>query len=511
MPKNQGYANQARRWLSLALFLTSYTGCATNGSNQLVNSPPIRTIPTSLPAQASDEFRPDRPASKFQLATWQQKNQSEVDAEIRPDDEPLASGAQPDPSQSTAAASIQLGQISGSSSQLSVDDCVRIALASHPKLVAARARVVAAQNRVPQAKALADPTLDNTFWPIQSNSLQTAGGRMQNQIGIAQQVPWPEKLRAKAAIACREVQIAQAETQSIEREIAEAVRLAYYEVWFADRGSKIIRENQDLVADLIRVSEARYRTGGSQQDILNAEIERERLQQQLLELASQRAAAEAELAAQLQQPQSLVIAVDEVLALDDLPTQLDLLIAEAERCNPELRGLAFQIQRDIQKQRLANLQRLPDFQLGTQYGFMTRNNALSPVADGNDMLNFTVGMTLPVWGNKIRGGINEAAAEKVSTANLRHSERLTIEGRLRRLLAEIDALDQQRELYNERIIPRSQQALQISLAEYTVGKTSFVQLTDNYRELLLFQLQVVRIESSLAGHLAQLQRTVGCP
>ncbi|MDZ4849620.1 MAG: TolC family protein [Pirellulaceae bacterium] len=394
---------------------------------------------------------------------------------------------------------------------LAVETCVQIAIESHPKITAAQARVVAARSRIPQVKALPDPMLDNMFWPIQSNSLQTAGGRMQDQFSLTQQVPWPEKLRARAEIACREMQIAQAEVESLEREIAETVRLAYYEIWYADRGTNIVRENQKLVANLIKTAEARYKTGGSQQDVLNAEIERERLQQQLLEFSRERAIAETELATYLQQPQSLNIQTEAELPLKDLPKQLDILIATAEQCNPELRGLAMQIQRDIQKQRLAYLQRYPDLQFGTQYGFMSRGGALSPVADGNDMISFSVGVTLPVWRDKIRGGIDEAFAMRTNSAQLRQSEQLTIEGRLRRLLAEIDSLDQQRILYADRILPRSEQALNIAMSEYTVNKTTFVQLTENYQELLLFQLQIARLDATLASRLAQLQRTVGCP
>ena len=87
---------------------------------------------------------------------------------------------------------------------------------------------------------------------------------------------------------------------------------------------------------------------------------------------------------------------------------------------------------------------------------------------------------------------------------------MTIAGKLRRLLSEIDALDQQRLLYQERIVPRAQQALDIALSEYVVGKTNFVQLADNYSELLRYRLQVVKLEATLASRLAQLQRTVGC-
>lgn len=402
-------------------------------------------------------------------------------------------------------------QITQEQTPLSVDDCVQLAVSSHPRVLAAQARVAAARSRIPQERALEDPMLDNQFWPIPGNAMQLVDGRMQNQLALSQRVPWPEKLQAKAAIACREMQMAQAEVQTIQLEIAESVRIAYYELWFAERAAAIIQENEQLVADLIRTSESRYRTGGSQQDVLNAEIERERLQQQLFEYRGQSEAAKAELAALLRQPQTLNIKSDEALSMDKLPARLDELIATAERCNPALRGLAFAIQRDIQRQRLADLQRYPDFQLGTQYGFMTRDQALSPQADGVDMISFSAGVTLPIWRDKIRGGISEAYAERANSSQLYQSEQLTIAGQLRRLLAEITALDQQRTLFNERIIPRAQQALQIASSEYTVGKSSFVQLTRNYQELLMYRLQIARFDSAIASNEARLARIVACP
>jgi outer membrane protein, heavy metal efflux system len=142
---------------------------------------------------------------------------------------------------------------------------------------------------------------------------------------------------------------------------------------------------------------------------------------------------------------------------------------------------------------------------------MTRDGAMSAVADGIDMLSFSVGVTLPVWREKIRGGMQEAAAERASSAYLRQSEQISIEGRLRRLLVEINTLSQQRALLTERIIPRAEQSLKIATTEYTVGRATFTQLTDGYRELLMYDTQTAQIEASLASRLAQLERTVGCP
>ena len=94
---------------------------------------------------------------------------------------------------------------------VTLDELIATAVASHPSIAAARQKVAAASHRIPQATALEDPIVGNTFWPIHDQALQTAGGRIGHQFSLSQKVPWPEKLDARGQVACREVQVAQAE------------------------------------------------------------------------------------------------------------------------------------------------------------------------------------------------------------------------------------------------------------------------------------------------------------
>ncbi len=395
-------------------------------------------------------------------------------------------------------------------SPVGVELLIQQAINVHPKIHAARSRISAAQFRIPQARALPDPTAESMFWPIANNAQQLASGRMTNQLSLAQTVPWPEKLRAQAEVAAREVGMAQAEMREIEREIAESVRLAYYEVWFSGQAYRIVTENQKLAEQIVNIAQNRFRSGGSQQDVIRAELEVEKRNQQLLELDKQREVALADLATQVQQPLDFSIETMNELLVNDIPTQLETLLSTAKTCNPTLQSLAWQIQRDLQKQRLATLQKYPDLTYGVQYGMMTKSQAISPVADGIDNISFTVGTTLPIWKKKIQAGIGQAASEGCSSVQLHQSEWNTIAGRLRRLVQQAQSLDQQRSLYVERIIPRAEQALGISQSEYTVGKSSFIQLIDNFGEVLMFRIEVARIEATLAGVFAQIERTVGC-
>ncbi len=399
---------------------------------------------------------------------------------------------------------------SSDSTAVSVQDSVGRALASHPSVLAARQRVAAELNRVAQVTALPDPQFKNTFWPLQDQALQTAGGRVANQMSLQQGVPFPDKLRTRGAIVGHEAQMAQAELEKIERRITEAVRLAYYEIWYAGEAIGIIKQSRAVVDDLTRVAEARYRSGGTQQDVLRARLETDRLDDQLVRLQRQKEVAQADLAALLQQPLSSVPEAGD-LDLTAAPLRLEALIDNAERCNPSLRGLAAEIRRDRQQQRLACLQQYPDFMVGLNWALISDDeDVISPVANGHDNVSLTFGTTLPIWRDKIRSGIREAEHRSGSTRQRLEAERDQIYGQLRRLTAQADALIEQIRIYDERMIPRTEDALKLGVADYRGERTDFGSLIDTYRELLMLEMQLARIKATLAGTLAQIDRTVGC-
>ena len=387
---------------------------------------------------------------------------------------------------------------------VTLDELIATAVASHPSIAAARQKVAAASNRIPQARALEDPIVGNTFWPIHDQALQTAGGRIGHQFSLSQKVPWPEKLDARGQVACREVQVARAVVARRETEIIEAVRLAYYELWLAAELVRIVDDNTELVEDLITVSEARYKTGGSQQDVLRAELEGDRLAEQLIALRRQREQARADLGALVRMPMNYMPVAADELNVDELAPQIEQLVAQAEQCNPTLQGLAAEIARDRAKESLACLQQYPDFQLGLGYSIVSDDHdVLSPVANGHDNINFSIGVTLPIWRDKINAGISEAAHNRSSTTLLREAERDRLHGTLRRQVAAAYAAIEQLELLRTRLIPRTEQTLTISTADYQNKKADFTDLVATYRELLALQVQVARTKATLASTLAQ--------
>ena len=150
--------------------------------------------------------------------------------------------------------------------------------------------------------------------------------------------------------------------------------------------------------------------------------------------------------------------------------------------------------------------------VGMNWGIISdSHDVVSPVANGRDNLSISFGTTLPIWREKINAGIREASHRTSSTTRRLEAERDELYGKIRRLLAQADALNEQRDIYEERIIPRTEDTLKLSIADYRGKRTDFFTLIETYRELLMFETQLARIDATLAGTVAQIERTVGCP
>lgn len=488
---------QADQWFAVILIscLCFFSGCAASAPTMAGHDVCCGLLTTDNVTEVNAESRQLRTTSVRQVSYVSEENDNEADHAVENSDAENSTAVPRQPEETHDLQSL-----------------IAQALASHPSILAAHHKVVSISNRVPQVTALDDPMLGNTFWPIHDQALQTAGGRVGHQFALTQKVPWPTKLDARGVVVQREVQIAQAEVVKAEREVVEAVCLAYYELWLADELIAIVEDNMELVSDLITVSEARYQAGGNRQDVLRAELEGDKLDDQLISLRRQKEQARADLGTLVSQPIHLMPTAYDELNVSEVAPELEALVATAERCNPTLQGLAAEIARDRARETVACLEQSPDFQLGLGYSIIgENNNVISPVANGNDNINFSIGMTLPIWRDKINAGVREAAHQRNSTINRREAERDRLRGELRRQVAAAYSAIEQLELFRNRLIPRTEQTLEIAMADYQGRKADFTDLVDIYQELLAYQVQLARAKVALAGSMARIERIAGCP
>ena len=392
----------------------------------------------------------------------------------------------------------------------SVASLVLRAVARSPKVAAARHRAAAASQKITQARSYEDPRLGTTYAPIDSNSLQTAGGRIPLSLTLSQKMPWRDKLEARACVASEEARRLSVLATEAELQVALDVEMAAADLWYTDTAIEIARSDRGLLEALEEVAKARVRSGGSQQDVLSARLEADRLDNRIASLRRLRGVAVARLASLLGESpdvtEELRIELPEVSGGGDI----DRLIDEAVACRPELKSLLFAVRRDRQERRLACLNRYPDFDVGVGWQSVTRDEAISPVANGHDNVNLLIGVTLPLRHSRIEARIREAEQQFFASSRDYDAAVDAVRRDVLSAAVRLETFAEQLRLHEETLLPRSQQVLDVSMADYRGGKVTFIQVTQNFLAVLTLRTEAARLRSELVKSAAELQRATGC-
>ncbi len=391
-----------------------------------------------------------------------------------------------------------------------VEVYIAYALAQNPEIQAARKRVEAAGLRVPQAASLDDPTLSVMGFPFYPAVPQTAAGRGTAKIAATQAVPWFGKLDTRAAVAEAETEIARRELAAAKLEVIEQVKRAYYELYYLQKAIRITEEDKQLLLSLVKIAETKYRAGTvSQQDVLRAQVEVSNLDSELVRLRQQLASSQARLAQLLHVSPETPLRAQEDLPREQIPHDLDRLYEQAVARRPELQAQLAAIRRDRQRVELARLAYFPDMAFTVDWTGMTSEGAMAPTADGIPDVGIGMMVNVPIYRKRLDAAVREAEAQTVATARSYDALRDKTAQEVKDLFVQATSQYELARIFRDDIIPKADQTLRVSIAAYEAGRTDFLQLIDNWRQLLRFRVMYHRLESQLQQTLASLDRVVG--
>jgi outer membrane protein TolC len=376
---------------------------------------------------------------------------------------------------------------------------------------AARFNVLALGSRIPQVTSLDDPVVSNTIYPIPSVAPQySLMGYNPYNLMIAQQFPWCGTLRLRGQAAEQDVKVALAELAATELDAAANVKKAYYDLYFNERAERILLENRRLASDFVEIAKARVKVGGSQQDLLRAEVAVSDLDREHIKIRQGLASARADLAQLLHvNPESPLQTLPQ-LPVANVPAEVDRLYRLAVAARPELRGRLAAITRDERAVELARQRYYPNITLGLAYMDMEKTNAQTPLtASGSPNVGLFVGFNLPVYHKKLAAGVCEAESRAVADAKLYEAERDATYREVKDLITQAKAQRDILDLFGARILPKSEQALNAAASDYRLGNVDYVTLITAWREVLQIELQIAQVESEMGKAVASLERAVG--
>lgn len=380
---------------------------------------------------------------------------------------------------------------------------VRIALAANPMLRAARLSADAAAARVPQAGALPDAELElGLINRMASDFGATTDPMTMNQVQLRQMVPWPGKLSAWRGAARHRAAASVADADEQERMLVARVRTAYYDVALADRALEVMATTRRLLHDLLEVSTTMYAVGsGVQQDVLRAQVEVARMDEEITRTAQERLAAAARLNALLGREATSPIGAVELPAAGGPLPATDSLLALAFASRPALRAGAERVAAAEASLRAVRRELLPDFQIGLAY-------AARPAFD--NMASVTFGVSLPLWAGARQLPMRREVA---AMRDMAHAELLNLRNETTAQIIELRARAVRDRnlirLYGAEVLPQARAAVQAALASYRVGRVNFMTLVDNQMTVNRYEIERLRLIADYHQAVGELEALVG--
>jgi cobalt-zinc-cadmium efflux system outer membrane protein len=365
----------------------------------------------------------------------------------------------------------------GPGQPVAVETLVAEALARNPEILAARHQQDAAAQRTASAGALDDPMLEfgvvNAPLPL---SLRRDDMTMK-MLGLSQKLPYPGKRGLRESVAAADAASVGHAVDETANRVRRDLRTAYEELRLAAAAERLTTRNRELLRQLASVTEAQYALGhGLQGDVLKAQSEVVRMQQELLRIAADKAARVADLERLTGRITSEGEIVPTSAVLLPLPADAAVLTRRAAEERPQLRALDALVEKSERELELARREYYPDFELRLGYGQRDRTLGGMP---RDDMVTMTVAVNLPVWRqSRLQPRVAEARAMRAQASALADAQRLEARTGLAEQLATERATRESAALYRSTLLPQLHAAAESALRAYQLGRADFLTLLD---------------------------------
>jgi outer membrane protein, heavy metal efflux system len=379
---------------------------------------------------------------------------------------------------------------------LRVDDVARIARTRRLEVTAARARARAEAQRPVVVSALEDPEV---FASV--DHLPFMGGGADLSLVIEQRFPLSgiRGGRRRAAEAGARRALAIVDRTSLEVEL-EATTAFWMLAELRER-AKLLDDQRALAEQMASAATARFSTSaGMQADVLRAQLEVDRLAGEQRAIAADVRAAEAMLNTGLARSPDAAIPELEVAISDAEPPPAAAIARTALANRPELRAGRAEIARSEAEVSAMQSMYAPMA--------MVRTGPSYTMADGGGWM-VMIGVSIPLWRDKLRAGVNEARAMvDMASADVEAMQRM-IRGEAAAARERVSAARERYVALRDSIVPRARQAIAPNLTAYAANQAPLVSVIEGAQALWDAQRELAMARAELGLAWARLHRTTG--
>lgn len=393
-------------------------------------------------------------------------------------------------------------------------DITRRALEANGELAAARLEIERARARLRQSGLRPNPTVD---FEQTTGRLTGSAGESETSIGVSLPLELGGKRRRRIELAQAELEAVEAEVAERERRLTAEVLALYLEALAALRELEITEGLTDLDLKTVVFVQARVNEGETaplELNLLRAEVERLRSRRTLVEGRLQSALIRLKGLAGIPLQEPLRLREDiSTASLREPPASLEASVEIALRTRPDLRLARLNEEVANAGLRLVRAQGTPGLTAFTRYTLSRSAFDDTPVGVLNDrdrLLTFGVSVELPVF-NRNQGAKAEAATAIVQARRRREFAEATVRAEVASAYARYEAARTSLLTFEQGVINRSNENLKVIRAVYELGEIRITDLITEQRRLLDSQREFTEAMAERYRALADLQLSIGTP
>ena len=367
---------------------------------------------------------------------------------------------------------------------LALDDLERMALDNNPTLRQAITGITAAQGRARQAGTWFNPTVGYSGEEIKPGEIIQLG---EHGVFFDQQIPLGGKLRLSRQIFEREAEQAVSLVDLQRERILAAVRTLFYEILTTERRVEVLDRLSQLASEAVGISRQLYNVGAADRpDVLDTEVEADRIQLDLLAARNRRFALWRQLAVVIGTPALTPrpLAGDATI-LPEIGR--DQALRDILNRSPQIRVARVEVERTRAIVARERRQPFPDLFVRVTPAYNRERlerapgGGLRPI--GWELGALEAGVTVPLF-NRNTGAIAAARAEQARAEAEVGRLELVTEARLAGVFEEYLTALRATEIYQTRVLPRATESYTLYLARYREMAAAYPQVLVAQRTLL---------------------------
>jgi outer membrane protein, heavy metal efflux system len=381
-------------------------------------------------------------------------------------------------------------------SPLRPDDVVAFAKEHRAEIVAARAKAAALAETPKVVSALPDPMV---MISVDHLPLKLMGADA--SLLVQQDFPLSGVLGKKKSSAEADASAAGADVGRVSLDVQSEALLAYLMVVERERMLTVLDEQIATAKQIVEATLVRLEGGsGNAGDIVRARLDVARLTGERAAVDAELAAANGMLNASLGRSAGAAVPKTSLMVPAADPPDVTKLVATALGKRPELAVMKFKADKASADVAVMKSMYSP-------MAFVRTGPSYTMTGGVGVML--MVGVTVPLWREKLSAGVAEASQMTTMVDAEIAAMRKMIEGEVATARGSVVAARIRYETARDKLVPIAKQAVTLQLASYATGQAPLVSVLDSLSMMRMTRMEEVVAEIRLAAAWVRLGRATG--